>query len=73
MLRGALPESLQIRSAAAAEDTRRMFDRTQEAQRAMRALSSPVAPPTAKSGEAPAPAYKPAERRDMDRLIDSTR
>jgi membrane protein required for colicin V production len=73
MLRGALPESLQIRSAAAADDTRRVFDRTQEAQRAMRALSSPVAPQTAKSGDTPATSYKPAERRDMDRLIESTR
>jgi len=73
MLRGALPESLQIRSAAAADDTHRVFDRTQEAQRAMRALSNPAAPPASKSSEAPAPSYKPAERRDMDRLIENAR
>jgi membrane protein required for colicin V production len=72
MLRGALPESLQIRSAAATDDTRRVFDRTQEAQRAMRALVSPAAP-AAKSGEASTPNYKPAERREMDRLIENAR
>jgi membrane protein required for colicin V production len=73
MLRGALPESLQVRSAAAADDAHRVFNQTQDAQRAMRALSNPAAPPSVKSGDAAAPSYKPAEQRDMDRLINNAR
>jgi membrane protein required for colicin V production len=72
MLRNALPESMQIRSAAAADDAHRVFDRAQDAQRAMRALSSPAAAP-AKPDQATAPSYKPGDRRDMDRLIENAR
>jgi membrane protein required for colicin V production len=71
LLRNALPESLQVRSAAAADDPQRAFDRAQDAQRAMRALSSPAAPSPANPGQAPS--YKPGERRDMDRLIENAR
>lgn len=73
MLREALPESLQVRSAAAADDAHRVFNQTQDAQRAMRALSNPATPPSVKSGDAAAPRYKPAEQRDMDRLINNAR
>jgi membrane protein required for colicin V production len=73
ILRNALPESLQVRSAAAADDAQRAFDRAQDAQRAMRALSNPAAPSPANPGQAPAPSYKPGERRDMDRLIENAR
>jgi membrane protein required for colicin V production len=73
ILRNALPESLQVRSAAAADDAQRLLDRTQDAQRAMRALSSPAAPPPTKPGQGSAPSYKPGERKDMDRLIENTR
>jgi membrane protein required for colicin V production len=73
ILRNALPESLQVRSAAAADDAHRVFNQTQDAQRAMRALSNPATPPSAKSDDAAAPSYKPAEQRDMDRLINSAR
>jgi membrane protein required for colicin V production len=73
ILRNALPESLQVRSAVAADDAQRAFDRAQDAQRAMRALSNPAAPSPANPGQAPAPSYKPGERRDMDRLIENAR
>jgi membrane protein required for colicin V production len=73
MLRNALPESLQVRSAAAADDAHGALERAQDAQRAMRALSSPAAPLPAKPGQGPAPSYKPGDRRDMDRLIENTR
>jgi membrane protein required for colicin V production len=74
MLRAALPESLQVRTAGATDDAHRAFDRAQEAQRAMRALSSPAAPASTKSGQGVgSPAYKPGDRRDMDRLIENTR
>ena len=73
ILRQALPASLQVRSAVAADDAHRMFDRAQDAQRAMRALSSPATPPSTKADQVSSPSYKPAERRDMDRLIENTR
>ena len=73
MLREVLPASLQVRGAAAADDAHRMLDRTQDAQRAMRALASPASPPSAKPDQVSSPGYKPAERRDMDRLIENTR
>jgi membrane protein required for colicin V production len=71
ILRNTLPESLQVRSAAAADDAQRAFDRAQDALRAMRALSNPAAPAPANPGQAPG--YKPGERRDMDRLIENAR
>jgi membrane protein required for colicin V production len=67
LLRDTLPESLQVRSAAAVDDAHRAFERAQDAQRAMR-----LAPSSTKPGQ-PSPAYKPGERRDMDRLIENTR
>ena len=73
LLRSALPEPLQMRSAAAADDAQRALERTKDAQKAMRALSSPVAPSPAKPGEDQAPNYKPGDRREMNRLIENSR
>ncbi len=73
ILRAALPESLQVKSAAAADDAHRTLERAQDAQRAMRALSNPAAPASAKPGQEPTPSYKSGDRRDMDRLIENTR
>jgi membrane protein required for colicin V production len=67
MLRSALPESLQVKSAAAADDAHRALERAQDAQRAMRLVPAP-----AKGGQ-PATGYKSDERRDMDRLIENAR
>ena len=71
MLRNALPESLQVKTAGAANDATRALDRAQEAQKAMRSFSTPAAPATAKAGET-GPSYKSSDRRDMDRLIGNT-
>ena len=68
LLRGALPEPLQMKGAAAGDDAQRAL-----AEKAMRALSSPAAPPSAKPGEEQAPSYKPGDRRDMNRLIENSR
>ena len=68
LLRGALPEPLQMKGAAAGDDAQRAL-----AEKAMRALSSPAAPSSAKPGEEQAPSYKPGDRRDMNRLIENTR
>jgi membrane protein required for colicin V production len=70
MLRSVLPQSLQVKSAVAADDA---LERARDAQKAMRALSSPVAPSPAKPGEEQAPSYKPGDRRDMNRLIENAR
>lgn len=71
LLRSALPEPLQVKSAATVDDAQRALERAKDAQKAMRALSSPVAP--AKPGEEQAPGYKPGDRRDMNRLIENAR
>ena len=68
LLRGALPEPLQMKGAAAGDDAQRAL-----AEKAMRALSSPVAPAPAKPSEEQAPSYKPGDRRDMNRLIENAR
>ena len=68
LLRGALPEPLQMKGAAAGDDAQRVL-----AEKAMRALSSPAAPSSAKPGEEQAPSYKPGDRRDMNRLIENAR
>jgi membrane protein required for colicin V production len=73
MLRSALPEGLQVKSAAAADDAQRAIERATDAQKAMRALSSPAASTPAKAGQEQAPAYKAGDRREMDRLIENSR
>ena len=73
LLRTALPEQLQLKSAATADDAQRALERAKDAQKAMRALSSPVAPSPAKPGEEQAPSYKAGDRRDMNRLIENAR
>jgi membrane protein required for colicin V production len=73
MLRNVLPEGLQVKSAAATDDAQRALERATDAQKAMRALSSPAAPSPAKAGQEQVPAYKAGDRREMDRLIENTR
>ena len=73
LLRTALPEQLQLKNAAAIDDAQRALERAKDAQKAMRALSSPVAPSPAKPGEDQAPNYKSGDRRDMNRLIENAR
>jgi membrane protein required for colicin V production len=73
LLRGMLPESLQVKSASAIDDAQRALGQAETAHDAMRALSNPAAILPPKPAEAPAPAYKPAERRDLDRLINNAR
>ena len=68
MLRGVLPESLQVKSASAIDDAQHALNQAKAARDAMGALANPAArsPNTA-------PTYKPAERHDLDRLIDNAR
>jgi membrane protein required for colicin V production len=66
-LRSLVPGHVQERSALAAEKEAKRL-REEAAQRAMRAL---VAPADKNQPTAPASGYKPAERREMDRLFQS--
>lgn len=70
-LRGLMPESLQLKSASAIDDAQRTYGQAKAARDAMGALSSPAAPIPPKAQDAPAPAYKPAEQRELNRLIDN--
>lgn len=72
MLRSVLPQSLQLKSAAAADDAQRALERAKDAQKAMRALSTP-ATTSPEQAQPAAPSYKPGDRRDLDRLIENAR
>lgn len=67
MLRNVLPASLRFRSADASGGA---IAQAQAADRAMRALATPVLPQPAKPAAA-APNYRPGERRALDRVIDN--
>jgi membrane protein required for colicin V production len=69
VLRKFLPEQLKLRSAAI-DDAVQALSPAAEAQRAMRALATPGIP---KAEQSPTPSYRPAEKRDLDRLIGTQR
>jgi membrane protein required for colicin V production len=69
-LRTLLPASWQLKASSTAEATQRALDHAGEAERAMRALENPAPPPPDQPGM---PRYQPAERRDLDRLIENAR
>jgi membrane protein required for colicin V production len=71
LLRTVLPESLKLKTAAAAEDAVRTVSPAMEAQKAMRALANPTAPPQAAPDQAPATTYRPSDQKQLDRLIDN--
>ena len=71
-LRSLLPVGWPVKASSTAETAQRAIDQAGEAERAMRALENPAeqGPPLQPSG---APEYKPAQRRDLDRLIENAR
>jgi membrane protein required for colicin V production len=73
LLRGVLPASLQLKSAPAADDSRHAVGQAKAARAAMGALSSPIVPIPPKPQDEQAPNYKPADRQQLDRLIDNSR
>lgn len=68
MLREVLPESLQIKSSGLVGDAQRTIERAQDVQRAIRPEPLPAKPTAGQ-----VPTYKPAEQREMDRLIQNAR
>jgi membrane protein required for colicin V production len=73
MLRTVLPESLKLKSAAAAEETIRAMTPAVEAQKAIRALANPTAPAPTAPDQQPAPTYRPSDQRKMDQLFGTQR
>lgn len=77
MLKSFLPESLRMKSAAAADEVIKTISPAAEAEKAMRAYSNPTAPSspnaTAPAQPSPAPTYKPNDQRAFDRLINNQR
>lgn len=74
MLRSFLPESLRLKSASTADEVVKTVTPAMEAEKAMRALTNPTAPPaTSQDQPAAAPSYKPSDQREFDRLINNQR
>ena len=71
IIRGMLPASLQLKRAAAADEADRALGQAKAAQDAMGALATPAVPIPPKTQEPPAPSYKPADQRELNRLIDN--
>jgi membrane protein required for colicin V production len=75
-LRALVPSSARERSSALAAEAEGKLEQAKEAERLMRAFSHPGgnaggAPPAADVAKG-APAYKPQERKEMDRLFQNT-
>jgi membrane protein required for colicin V production len=68
-LRTFIPANWQLKASSTAQAAHQSFDQAGEAERAMRALENPAPPPDQPAG----PRYQPAERRDLDRLIENAR
>ena len=73
MLRNFLPESLRMKSAAAADEVIKTVSPAMEADKAMRALTNPTAPPATPDQPPPPPTYKPSDQRELNRLINNQR
>jgi len=72
VLKSLVPPETRERGAAAAAEAQHNFEQAKEAEQMMRALASPAAPAAGRTPTtASPPTYKPGERRDMDRLIQS--
>jgi membrane protein required for colicin V production len=74
MLKSFIPAAARERGAATAIEAQKGIDQAREAEQLMRALTMPTppAPPAGKSGTPPPTGYKPAERKEMDRLFQTT-
>jgi membrane protein required for colicin V production len=77
VLKGFVPESLRVKSTEAAGEFMKTIDpRTAsktEADKAMRALETPVPAAAPVQGKAPAPSYPAGDRRQLDRVIGTQR
>jgi membrane protein required for colicin V production len=67
-LKSLVPAQTRARGAEAAAATQRNYEQTQEAQKLMQPFLNPKGA-SGSGAAAPTPAYKPSERREMDRAI----
>jgi membrane protein required for colicin V production len=75
LIKSFIPPEARERGATTAVQAQQTLDQAQEAERFMRALATPTpaAPSATARTTAPAPTgYKPAQRKEMDQLIQST-
>jgi len=70
MLRNVVPERWRIKTAAATDDVIKTVSPAVDAEKAMRALSNPTAPPAATTDSAQTPKY---DHSQLDRLINNQR
>jgi membrane protein required for colicin V production len=70
LIRNFVPEQLHLKGAAAADDLIRTVSPALDAEKAMRALSNPTAPPIAVQAQPQTPKY---DRNQLDRLINNQR
>lgn len=74
LIRGFLPEQWRLKNATAAEDVIHAVSPAAVAQKAMRALTNPTAPPAASDQQqSAAPTYNQSSQRELDRLINNQR
>lgn len=73
-LKSFVPAAARERGAATAVEAQKGIDQAREAEQLMRALTMPTppAPQAGKPGTPPPTGYKPAERKEMDRLFQTT-
>jgi membrane protein required for colicin V production len=74
LLKSLIPREFRSQGASAAEELKRRAEAATEARKNYERLISPAPAPPAAKADAPAEAtgYKPGERRDLDRLIQSS-
>ena len=73
LLRTVLPESLRIKSTAAAEDVIKTMTPEAMRDKAIRAFTNPTAPSSAAPAQPPAPTYKQNDQKELDRIINNQR
>lgn len=71
VLRNVLPESLRQKTSAAAEDLMQKTNAASDAEKAMRALANPTAPPQTAPDPGQPPTYKPGDQKALDRIINN--
>jgi len=71
-IKGVVPAQTRERGATAAAEAQHSFEQAREAERLIRQLTTPSATASSKAPSGTAGGYKPTERREMDRLIETT-
>jgi membrane protein required for colicin V production len=73
ILRSLLPEQLKLKSTETVGEAVKALSPASEAERAMRALSTPSRGGASRPDSPPAPSYRPGDRKDLERLLGTPR